>query len=63
MLTLPELKARLALKNLDDLVELFKLDSETLVELATDLIEERFDELQEEVGDIDEFQPQEWQPS
>lgn len=58
-LTLVELKQRLSAKNPDDLLELLRLDSETIVELATDLIEERFEELSEEVDDVAEFSP-EW---
>lgn len=61
MLTLPELKARLATKDPNDLLELLNIDSEQLVEMATDLISDRAEELSEEVADIDEFQPQEWQ--
>lgn len=59
-LTLVELKQRLATKDPDDLLELLKIDSETLVEWATDIIEERYDELVEEVSDIDEFNPEEY---
>jgi hypothetical protein len=59
-LTLPELKARLATKDVSDLLDILRLDSEQLVELASDLIEARYDELVEEVVDIEEFQPEEW---
>lgn len=62
-LTLVELKQRLATKDPDDLLEILNLDSETLVELANDIIEERFDELVEEVSDIDEFGPEEYRVS
>jgi hypothetical protein len=60
-LTLPELKTRLATKDVSDLLDILRLDSEQLVELASDLIEARYDELVEEVVDIEEFQPEEWQ--
>jgi hypothetical protein len=59
-LTLPELKQRLALKDADELLDLLKLDSSTIVEIASDLIEERYDELLETVGDIDVFSPDEY---
>jgi hypothetical protein len=56
-LTLPELKQRLATKDLDELCELLGLDPETMVELCTDIITDKYDELCAEVSDIDEFMP------
>lgn len=48
-LTLPELKDRLKVKDLDELLDLLEIDSEKLVELASDEIEERYDELAEQL--------------
>lgn len=55
-LTLPELKQRLAVNyDADQLLELLGLtDSEVLVEVLSDYIEENYDKLLEEVG-TDEF--------
>ena len=44
-LTLPELQERLAARDLDELLELLEIDSEKLVAMATDIIEEKYDEL------------------
>jgi hypothetical protein len=59
-LTTDELKKLLAYKDPDELLDLLQLDSATLVELASDIIGERYDELLKEVEDIDEFAPEEF---
>lgn len=59
-LTMEELKQRLAHKDPDELLELLHLDSETLIELAEDIIEDHYFELVEAVSDIDEFSPEEF---
>lgn len=57
MLTLEELKAHLARKDPDELVELLHISSEALVELVQDVIVEQFDELVELVAaETEEFQ-------
>ncbi len=52
-LTLPELQERLAARDLDELLELLEIDSETLVALAVDLIEERYVELVDYLAEED----------
>lgn len=59
-LTLAELKDRLAVKDVDELLDLLGIDSETLVELASDIISDKYEELVDEVSDIDAFMPDEY---
>lgn len=54
--TLPELKQRLIDRfDIDDLIELFKLTPEQLVEACSDIIDEDFERLANEVFDEDEL--------